>query len=132
MPNINRDYIVQINCDFDRQYWKEFNLVPRATPMEFKKDDRGSGNFFIIVKGWKQELTLKMGLLFPLQHAHIQEIYPVFKGVEGQDTYIFEVQLSNEVLNTVGTFKYQFFAEDKATGKVLSSDIDKLKIKDCL
>ena len=130
MSNINRDYIVQINCDFDRQYWKKFELVP-TTPMVFFKDDRNSGNFFIIVKGWKQELTLRMGLLFPLEHAHIQEIYPVFKGVEG-DTHIFEVQLSNEVLATVGTFKYQFFAEDKATGTVLSSDIDKFKVKDCL
>ena len=130
MANINRDYIVQINCDFDRQYWKKFELIKRDKPMVFYKDDRNSGNFFILVKGFKPELTLKMGVLYPIGHKRVEIYEPILKGTQ-EDTYIFEVVLNNTVLSTPGTFTYQFFITDD-TGKEIACDIDKLKVKDCL
>lgn len=131
MANINRDYIVEINCDFDRQYWKEFELVKREKAMTFKKHDRGgSGNFFVLVKGFKPDLKLTMGLLYPIEHKRVETYEPVLRGTQ-DDTYIFEVVLSNTVFESPGTFKYQFFISDD-TGKEIASDIDKLKVKDCL
>ena len=60
MANINRDYIVQINCNFDKQYWKEFNLVLRAKPMEFKKDDAGVLQDNITIKKYEiSDITWK-------------------------------------------------------------------------
>ena len=130
MANINRDYIVQINCNFDKQYWKEFELVKRDKPMVFYKDDRNSANFFVLIKGFKPELKLEMGLLYPIECKRVETYEPILRGTQ-DDTYIFEVVLNNTVLSTPGTFKYQFFILDD-TGKQIASDIDKLKVKDCL
>ena len=131
MANINRDYIVEINCDFDRQYWKKFELIKRDKPMAFKKHDRGgSGNFFVLVKGFKPELKLEMGLLYPIECKRVETYEPILRGTQ-EDVYICEVVLNNTVLSTPGTFKYQFFITDD-TGKQIASDIDKLKVKDCL
>lgn len=130
MANINRDYIVEINCDFSTEFNKKFELVKRDKPMVFFKDDRNSGNFFVLVKGFKAELKLEMGLLYPIEHKRIETYEPILKGTQ-DDTYIFEIVLNNTVLSTPGTFKYQFFISDN-TGKEIASDIDKLKVKDCL
>lgn len=130
MANINRDYIVEINCDFDTQYNKKFELMKRDKPMVFYKDDRNSGNFFVLVKGFKPELTLKMGVLYPIGHKRVEIYEPILKGTQ-EDTYIFEVVLNNTVLSTPGTFTYQFFISDNE-GKEIACDIDKLKVKDCL
>ena len=130
MANINRDYIVQINCNFDKQYWKEFNLVPRAKPMVFYKDDRNSGNFFVLVKGFKPELTLTMGLLYPLELKRFEIYEPQLRGTQ-EDTYIFEVKLDESVLANPGTYKYEFYIENEHGAKI-ACDYDKLKVKDCL
>ena len=130
MANINRDYVVSIKMDLDCTYNKKFDLVKRDKPMTFKKDDRNSANFFVLVKGFKPELKLEMGLLYPIEHKRVETYEPILRGTQ-DDTYIFEVILNNTVLSTPGTFKYQFFILDD-TGKQIASDIDKLKVKDCL
>ena len=130
MANINRDYIVEINCDFDRQYWKKFQLVPRTTPMVFFKDDRNSGNFFVLVKGFKAELKLTMGLLYPLELKRFEIYEPQLRGTQ-DDTYIFEVKLDESVLANPGTYKYEFYIENEDGAKI-ACDYDKLKVKDCL
>ena len=130
MANINRDYIVQINCNFDKQYWKEFNLVPRAKPMVFYKDDRNSGNFFVLVKGFKPELTLTMGLLYPLELKRFEIYEPQLRGTQ-EDTYIFEVKLDESVLANPGTYKYEFYIENEHGAKI-ACDYDKFKVINCL
>ena len=130
MANINRDYIVEINCNFDKQYWKEFNLVPRAKPMVFYKDDRNSGNFFVLVKGFKPELTLTMGLLYPLELKRFEIYEPQLRGTQ-EDTYIFEVKLDESVLANPGTYKYEFYIENEHGAKI-ACDYDKFKVINCL
>ena len=125
--NINRDYIVEINCDFDRQYWKEFELVKRDKPMRFKKDDLNSANFFIVVTGFKPELTLKMGLLYPLELKRFEIIEPQLRGTQ-DDTYIFEVQLD---VKNPGTYKYEFYIENEDGAKI-ACDYDKFRVDNCL
>ena len=125
MANINRDYIVQINCDFDRQYWKKFELIKRDKPMQFKKDDRNSANFFILVHGFKAELKLTMGLLNPLKQFEIIE--PILRGTQ-DDNYIFEVKLD---VKNAGKYKYEFYVEDEDGAKI-TSDNDVFKVDNCL
>ena len=129
--NINRDYIIELVCRFDVPFCgNKFELVSQQREIFFYKHDRNQ-TLYILIHDWDETLSLRMGLLYPLQYKRIDEYEPVLIGTEGQDT-IFKIELNPEVLKTVGTFKYQLFAQDKSTGKILSSDVGKLKIKDCL
>lgn len=130
MANINRDYIVQINCNFDKQYWKEFELVKRDKPMVFYKDDRNSANFFVLVKGFKPELKLTMGLLYPLELKRFEIYEPQLRGTQ-DDTYIFEVKLDESVLGNAGSYKYEFYIEN-TDGAKIACDYDKFKVINCL
>ena len=132
MPNINKDFIIELICRFNVPFCgNKFELVPQEREICFYKHDKNQ-KMYILVHDWDETLSLKLGLLFPLDKCkRIEEYEPVFMGTEGQDT-LFKIQLNPEVLSTVGTFKYQLFAEDKSTGKVISSGIGKLKVKDCL
>ena len=130
MPNINRDYVVSIKMDLDCTYNKKFDLVKRDKPMRFKKDDLNSANFFIVVTGFKPELTLKMGLLYPLELKRFEIYEPVLRGTQ-DDSYIFEVQLDESVLKNPGKFKYEFYIETEQ-GTKITSDNDVFKVDNCL
>ena len=125
MANINRDYIVEINCDFDRQYWKEFEILPSAKPLQFYKHDRNQ-TIYILVTGWKEGLTLKMAIKSP-STKQVLEYYPTWLGVEGS-THVFKVILSD--FKTLGKHEFQFFILNNGT--VLSSNISSFKVRDCL
>ena len=130
MANINRDYVVEIYCDFDSPYWKKFELVKRDKPMQFKKDDRNSANFFVLVHGFKAELKLTMGLLYPLELKRFEIYEPQLRGTQ-DDTYIFEVKLDESVLANPGTYKYEFYIENEDGAKI-ACDYDKFHVIDCL
>ena len=93
--------------------------------MTFKKDDRNSANFFILVHGFKAELKLTMGLLNPLKQFEIIE--PILRGTQ-DDTYIFEVQLD---VKNPGTYKYEFYIENEDGAKI-ACDYDKFRVDNCL
>ena len=127
MANINRDYIIELLLQLP-QYNKKFEIVPSAKPLQFYKHDRNQ-TIYILVKGWKEGLTLKMGILCP-STKQVLEYYPVFEGVEG-DTHIFKVALSNEdILANPGKYEFQFFIFKNGT--ITSSNIDSFRVKDCL
>lgn len=130
MANINRDYTVTIICDFDSQYWKKFEHKKRSKPMQFKKDDVNSANFFVLVKGFKPDLTLTMGLLYPLDMKRFEIYEPQLRGTQ-DDTYIFEVKLDESVLANPGTYKYEFYIENEHGAKI-ACDYDKFKVINCL
>ena len=130
MANINRDYVVEIYCDFDSPYWKKFELIKRDKPMQFKKDDRNSANFFVLVHGFKAELKLTMGLLYPLELKRFEIYEPQLRGTQ-DDTYIFEVKLDESVLANPGTYKYEFYIENEHGAKI-ACDYDKFKVINCL
>lgn len=130
MANINRDYVVTIIMDLDRTYNKQFELVKRDKPMQFKKDDRNSANFFVVVNGFKPELKLTMGLLYPLELKRFEIIEPQLRGTQ-EDVYIFEVKLDESVLANPGTYKYEFYIENEHGAKI-ACDYDKFKVINCL
>ena len=127
MANINRDYIIELLLQLP-QYNKKFEIVPSAKPLQFYKDDRNQ-TIYILVTGWKEELTLKMAIKSS-STKQVLEYYPVFEGVEG-DTHIFKVALSNEdILANPGKYEFQFFIFKNGT--ITSSNIDSFRVKDCL
>ena len=127
MANINRDYIIELLLQLP-QYNKKFEILPSAKPLQFYKHDRNQ-TIYILVKGWKEGLTLKMGILCP-STKQVLEYYPVFEGVEG-DTHIFKVALSNEnILAIPDKYEFQFFI--LKNGTITSSNIDSFRVKDCL
>ena len=127
--NINRDYLIEIICRFDVPFCgNKFELVPTEKTMTFYKDDRNSGTIYLLLHGWKKELSLKLAILCPSKK--VEEYTPRLIGIE-DDTFIFKVSLTDDTLATVGKHEFQLFAQSR-DGKTLSSDIGKFKVKSCL
>ena len=126
--NINRDYMIIINCDFSSPHIGDrFQLVKRDTPLRFKRHDLNSANLIIVVTGFAPGLTLTMGLASP--NGEVDTYTPELIDIK-DDVYFYEVKLKNKVLQEVGVHRYQFFVSD---GKAkISSAIGKLKVEQCL
>ena len=92
MGNINRDCIIELLLELP-QYNKKFEIVPSAKPLQFYKHDRNQ-TIYILVTGWKEGLTLRMGIKCP-GTIQVLEYYPVFEG-EQEGKTVFKVALSNE------------------------------------
>lgn len=124
--NINRDYMIILNCEFTSPFIGDrFKLVKREKAMTFKRHDLNSSNAFIVVTGVSEPgLTLTMGLASP--SGRVETLQPELIDIK-DDVYIYEVKFKFE---EVGTHKYQFFISDGK--RKISSDIDKLKVEQCL
>ena len=127
--NINRDYMIIINCDFSSPHIGDrFQLVERDTPPCFKRHDLNSANLIIVLTGINDPtLTLTMGLASP--NGEVDTYTPELIDIK-DDVYFYEVKLKNKVLQEVGVHRYQFFVSD-GTRKI-SSAIGKLKVEQCL
>ena len=124
--NINRDYMIIINANFTSLFIGDrFQLVKRDKPMTFKRHDLNSSNAFIVVTGVSDPtLTLTMGLAAP--SGKVDTYTPEVIDIK-DDVWIYEVKFN---FKEVGTYKYQFFISDGK--RKISSDIDKLKVEQCL
>ena len=130
MPNINKDFILELVLETP-QYNKRFEILPQERKIVFFKDDR-SQPLYLLVHGWKEEgLTLKLAIANAGNPKHIMEYYPELLGQqEGQDTHIFKIDLSNEILANPNKYEMQaFILSDNA---ILSSNISSFKVKSCL
>lgn len=104
MANINRDYQIIVDTGFG-----QYNKPPKITYKDeliFRSKDKGTCNFFIILKPFSADLKLEMRVLSPNNNKFT--ITPQFLGLGTDDmSYVFLVDLKEEEKNEIGRYKFE-------------------------
>ena len=104
MANINRDYLIYVDTNLDR----EFNKIPQVNiPQEiiFTKHMSGVCNFFIILKPFMTGVDLDLGVRKP--SGEIFHITPQFVGISENSEYLYEVNLKDEQKDEIGKYEFE-------------------------
>lgn len=104
MANINRDYLIYVDTNLDR----EFNKIPQVNiPQDivFTKHMSGVCNFFIILKPFMTGVDLDLGVRKP--SGEIFHITPQFVGISENSEYLYEVNLKDEQKDEIGKYEFE-------------------------
>lgn len=127
MANINRDYLIYVNTNLDRQ----FNKVPEVNiPQEliFTKHMSGVCNFFIILKPFMTGVDLDLGVKKP--SGEIFHITPQFVGISEDSEYLYEVNIKDEQKDEIGKYVMELaFLSDETRTTVFQAHY---RVKDCI
>lgn len=127
MANINKDYLIYVDTNLDR----EFNKIPQVTiPQEliFTKHMSGVCNFFIILKPFMTGVDLDLGVKKP--SGEIFHITPQFVGISENSEYLYEVNLKDEQKDEIGKYEFELqYVQDTTKQTVFQAHY---RVKDCL